>query len=72
MSEVTRIKDISGVLYGSRLVTLPHVQPIVERVLAFQAEAGQMLVEVGFDHGYRLRDMAPRNPAWGFLGVEVR
>jgi tRNA (guanine-N(7)-)-methyltransferase len=65
-------KDIEGVLYGSRLVTLPHVKPEVDAALRFVEGKDPVLVEIGFDHGYRLLDMAIRNPSWRFLGLEVR
>ena len=65
-------KDIYGAMYGSRLVTLPHVKPEVDAVLSFLEGRSPVLVEIGFDHGYRLLDMAKRNPLWRFLGLEVR
>ena len=66
-----RSKNISGVLYGSRLVDQPHVRPEVETLTKF-VDAPKVYVEVGFDHGFRLFDMAQRNPRWQLVGLEVR
>lgn len=69
---MTPTRDIRGALYGSRLVTLPHVRPEVERVRAFVAAQDHALVEVGFDHGRRLHATARLNPDWQVLGLETR
>lgn len=65
-------RDIRGALYGSRLITLPHVQPEVEACQRFLEGAAPALVEVGFDHGRRLLATARENPGWRVLGLEVR
>jgi tRNA (guanine-N7-)-methyltransferase len=65
-------RDIPGALYGSRLITLPHVQQAVARCTDFVSGPAPTLVEVGFDHGRRLQSMATLNPDWRFLGLEVR
>jgi tRNA (guanine-N7-)-methyltransferase len=65
-------RDVPGALHGSRLVTLPHVRPHVERCLAFVSAESRVLVEVGFDHGRRLHATARENPQWQVLGLEVR
>lgn len=65
-------RDIPGALYGSRLVTLPHMRPAVERCQEFASGQGPLLIEVGFDHGRRLQSMATLSPEWRFLGLEVR
>lgn len=66
-----RSRDIAGVLYGTRLIEQPHVKSEVDRVLKF-TEHPSVHVEIGFDFGYRILDMAKRNPAARFLGLEVR
>ena len=66
-----RIRHISGALYGSRLVEQPHVRPEAEALVRF-VEPVKVLLEIGFDHGFRLFDMAQRNPDWRFVGLEVR
>ena len=63
---------IPGALYGSRLIEQPHVRHEVEFVRNFINESALSFVEVGFDHGYRLIDIATRNPGWQCLGIEVR
>jgi tRNA (guanine-N7-)-methyltransferase len=65
-------RDVPGALHGSRLVTLPHVRPHVERCQAFVSGEARVLVEVGFDHGRRLHATARENPGWHVLGLEVR
>jgi len=65
-------RDIPGALYGSRLITLPHVQEAVARCTAFISGQAPVLVEVGFDHGRRLQSTATLNPDWRVLGLEVR
>lgn len=65
-------RDIPGALYGSRLITLPHIQHAVARCTEFVSGPKPTLVEVGFDHGRRLQSMATLNPDWRFLGLEVR
>ena len=65
-------RDIPGALYGSRLITLPHMRPAVERCQDFASGPGGLLIEVGFDHGRRLQSMATLSPQWRFLGLEVR
>jgi len=73
MSEETAApRDVPGALHGSRLVTLPHVRPHVERCVAFVSVAKPVLVEVGFDHGRRLHATARENTDWQVLGLEVR
>ncbi|MGB0645900.1 MAG: hypothetical protein ACPGQS_01935, partial [Bradymonadia bacterium] len=63
---------IPGALYGSRLIDQPHVRHEVEFVRNFVNQSSSMFVEVGFDHGFRLIDIASRNPSWQCLGIEVR
>jgi len=65
-------RDVPGALHGSRLITLPHVAPEVDRVKAFLTGDAPVLVEVGFDHGRRLHSTAHLNPDWRVLGLEVR
>ena len=64
--------DIPGVLYGSRLIEQPHVKVEVDAVMAFLRSGAKRYLEIGFDHGYRLKDIAARNPQYQCLGVEVR
>ena len=63
--------DIKGAMNGSRLVTLPHLRPEVERALSF-VDASKVWLEIGFDHGFRLRSMSVLNPSFHFVGLEVR
>ena len=72
MSEGSKGRDVRGALYGSRLVTLPHVRPRVDACLNFVASGGPVLVEIGFDHGRRLHATARAHPSWKVLGLEVR
>ena len=65
-------RDVPGALYGSRLITLPHVKPLVDACQDFVTGAAPVLVEVGFDHGRRLHATARDNPSWHVLGLEVR
>lgn len=70
---MSRIRDdIPGALYGSRLIEQPHVKPEVEYTRTFLNGSGPNFVEIGFDHGFRLIDIAQRNPHWRCLGLEVR
>ena len=64
--------DIPGALYGSRLIEQAHVKPEVDLARAFLRGTGRTFVEIGFDHGYRLIDIAQKNPDWRCLGIEVR
>lgn len=66
------VRPIRGALNGSRFIEQPHIRPEVEAARAFVAGGARVLVEIGFDHGRRLHSMATHNPAWRFLGVEVR
>ena len=63
--------DIKGAMNGSRLVTLPHLRPEVERALSF-VDTPKVWLEIGFDHGFRLRSMSALNPSVHFVGLEVR
>lgn len=66
------VRDIPGALYGSRLITLPHVAAEVAAVRAFVAGPAPVLAEVGFDHGRRLSSTATHNSHWRILGLETR
>jgi tRNA (guanine-N7-)-methyltransferase len=66
------LRRIRGALYGSLLVTLPHVAPEVERLRKFVSGEAPVLVEVGFDHGRRLQSTARCCPEWRVVGLEVR
>ena len=63
---------IPGALYGSRLIEQPHVKHEVDFVRNFVHQPALVFVEIGFDHGFRLIDIATRNPRWRCLGIEVR
>ena len=69
---VSKRRDITGALNGSRFIEQPHIVPEVELARAFIAGPGQVLIEVGFDHGRRLHSTARSNPGWRVLGLEVR
>ena len=71
-SEDAPVRDIPGVLGGSRLLEQPHLVAEVERFHRFTAGPEPVWVEVGFDHGRRLHSMALLNPGWRIVGVEVR
>ena len=64
-------RSIRGALGGSRLLEQPqYAGELAARRTALQAP--KVLVEVGFDHGFRLLDTARRHPDWQVVGMEVR
>jgi tRNA G46 methylase TrmB len=66
------VDGVRGALGGSRLFEQPRQRAEVERFESFIAAPGPVVVEVGFDHGHRLRDHARRWPDTRWLGLEVR
>jgi len=65
-------RDVPGALYGSRLITLPHVAAEVAALKVFVAAGASVLVEIGFDHGRRLMATAREKPDWRVVGLEIR
>jgi tRNA (guanine-N7-)-methyltransferase len=65
-------RDVPGALYGSRLITLPHVVGEVEAFREFVGGRQPVLVDVGFDHGRRLHSTARHNAGWRLVGLETR
>jgi len=65
-------RDVDGALGGSRLFDQPRYRAEAERFAAFIAAPGPVVVEVGFDHGHRLRALAESTPSTRFVGLEVR
>lgn len=64
--------ELRGVLYGSRLFDQPRHRAVRERVEAFLAGEAPSALEIGFDHGMRILDLARRRPGWRWLGAEIR
>jgi len=65
-------EKVRGALYGSLLFEQPEHRAWADRLLAFLEPAGQVALEIGFDHGMRLLDHARRWPEIRWLGVEIR
>lgn len=63
---------VRGALGGSRLFEQPAQRAEVERFERFIASERPLVVEVGFDHGFRLLDNATRGAETLWLGLEVR
>lgn len=61
-----------GVLGGSRLFDQPKYRAELERFEAFVAGDAPLIVEIGFDHGFRLLSHAQAWPEQRWLGLEVR
>lgn len=64
--------DVPGALGGSRLFDQPQHRAELRRFEAFIAAPGPIAMEVGFDHGHRLRSLAAADPAVRWIGLEVR
>lgn len=67
-----RGEGVRGALGGSRLFDQPRYRAEVEVFRAFIEPPGPLAVEIGFDHGMRLLDLARRQPDVRWLGLEVR
>lgn len=65
-------RDVPGALHGSRLLEQPRLADEVARWRAFLAQEAPVLLEIGFDHGFRLADTSARHPGWLVAGLEVR
>lgn len=65
-------RAVVGALGGSRLFEQPQYRAEAERFAAFIAPPGPVAVEVGFDHGRRLRALAEADPGTRWVGLEVR
>lgn len=63
---------VRGALQGSLLFDQPRHRADRDALLAFVAEPGPLVVEVGFDHGMRLLDAARLHPEVRWLGLEIR
>ena len=63
---------VRGAFGGSRRFEQPAQRAEVDRFRSFVARPRPLVVEIGFDHGYRLLDNAAREPAVQWLGLEVR
>lgn len=63
---------VRGALGGSRLFEQPQYRAEAEAFRAFVDAPGPLAVEVGFDHGMRLLDLARTQPDVLWLGLEVR
>jgi tRNA (guanine-N(7)-)-methyltransferase len=65
-------QGVRGALGGSRLFDQPRYRAEAEAFLAFLAPSGPVAVEIGFDHGMRLLELARTQPEVRWLGLEVR
>jgi tRNA G46 methylase TrmB len=63
---------VRGALGGSRLFEQPAYRAEAEAFLHFVEAAGPIAVEIGFDHGMRLLELARTQPEVRWLGLEVR
>lgn len=63
---------VRGALGGSRLFEQPQYRGELERFRAFVGGDEELVVEVGFDHGFRLLSHAQTWPQQRWLGLEVR
>jgi tRNA (guanine-N7-)-methyltransferase len=63
---------IRGAAGGSRLFEQPQYQGELQAWTDALTSGRPVLVEVGFDHGFRLLDTARHYPNWTVVGMEVR
>jgi tRNA G46 methylase TrmB len=63
---------VRGALGGSRLFEQPAYRAEAEAFLQFVEAPGPVAVEIGFDHGMRLLELARTQPDVRWLGLEVR
>jgi tRNA (guanine-N(7)-)-methyltransferase len=65
-------RAIRGASGGSRLFEQPQYHSELQAWNDALAAGRPVLVEVGFDHGFRLLDTARSHPDWTVVGMEVR
>lgn len=65
-------EGVRGALGGSRLFEQPAYRAEAEAFLRFVEAPGPVAVEIGFDHGMRLLELARTQPEVRWLGLEVR
>lgn len=63
---------VAGALGGSLLLEQPRYRATFRDVQAFQSRPGDLVIEVGFDHGITLLANARAYPELNWMGVELR